>query len=229
MRYSRLNLIFDFLLPRFCSSCNKKLTVDDKIICDSCFSEFENVEEELLKSEYNRKFRNDGLISDFYSAYIFRDKSPLEKLIHKLKYEQNYQIGRFLGEKIGHQIRLSFESWSADLIIPIPLHALKKAERGFNQSDEIAKGLSKTLKLAYSSRVVKRIRFTKTQTQFSLSERKENISNAFKVMRKKSINGKNIILVDDVITTGATTSECAKVLLNAGANKIYVVSVALAD
>ena len=194
MRLPNLNFIFDFLLPRFCASCNNKLAVDDKIICKSCYSEFEPVEEQLRKLEFNRKFQSYGLVTDFYSAYIFKDQSPLEKLVHKLKYEQNYQIGRFLGKNIGLENRSNIESWSIDLILPIPLHSLKKAERGFNQSEEIAKGLSKTLKLAYSSRIIKRVRFTKSQTQFSLSERKDNISKAFKVMRKKSVNGKNIII-----------------------------------
>ena len=120
-------------------------------------------------------------------------------------------------------------TWNFDLIVPIPLHHLKKAERGYNQSFYIAKGVRKILNIKVSDRIVKRIKYTESQTTMNISEREENIYGAFKVKLKNSISGKNILLIDDVITTGATISECGKILLEAGANRIYAASIAIAD
>lgn len=112
--------------------------------------------------------------------------------------------------------------------MPVPLHKLKKAERGYNQSYYIAKGYSNILNIPVKE-VCRRIKYTVSQTGFNLKERKENMRNAFLPTNTKIISGKRIILVDDVITTGSTITECAKVLLDNGAGKVFAVSVALAD
>jgi len=120
-------------------------------------------------------------------------------------------------------------NWEIDLIIPIPLHRLRKIDRGYNQSYYIAKGLSKYFNIPLSGKILFRSKFTKSQTTLNLKEREENISGAFNLKKHKTVSGKNILLVDDVITTGATTNECAKVLLEAGANNVYAISAAIAD
>jgi ComF family protein len=103
------------------------------------------------------------------------------------------------------------------------------SERGYNQSLVIAKGISKTCGIPVKKNIIKRKRYTNTQTNLSLHERKLNISEAFSVVKPKIVKHKRIVIVDDVITTGATISECAKVLVNEGASEIFAVSVAIAD
>lgn len=222
------NEILDFFLPRFCIACSIKLGKKEHLICDHCFSQIEIASEKRIKEEFERKFSRDKFISDFCSAFVFSDDSEIQKLVHSLKYEQNYHVGIFLGIKTGKILYDFIEQWQADLIIPVPLHHLRKAERGFNQSKEISKGLSKELGIKKSSMILKRNRFTQTQTKFTLIERKSNIAGAFSIKRNKKIQGKRIILVDDVITTGATTTECAKLLIENGAAKVYAISVAIA-
>ena len=224
----RFNEIFDLFLPRLCIACTNKLENDEQFICNQCFSKIELATNVRIKEEFNRKFRRDNFISNFYSAFVFHDDSEIQKLIHSLKYEQNYLLGIYLGRKTGQILNDNIKKWNADLIIPIPLHHLRKAERGFNQSQEISKGLSKELNINFKNNIVSRNKFTKTQTKFTLIERKINIEGAFKIKRKKDISGKKIILVDDVITTGATTTECAKLLVENGAEKVYAISVAIA-
>ena len=146
-----------------------------------------------------------------------------------MKYEKKFNVGIFLGKTLANKINSNRPDWKIDLIIPIPLHQLKKAERGYNQSFYIAKGIGKILDIPFSDRVVKRIKYTESQTTMTLNEREENISGAFKVINRNSVNGKTILIIDDVITTGATISECGKVLLEAGAKNIYAASVAIAD
>jgi len=227
--HKKFTFLIDFFLPRFCIGCSNKLKESEKIICLTCNSNFEVANENRIQNEFQRKFNNDNLIKDFSSAFVFYDDSEIQKLIHSLKYDQNFLIGKFLGRKTAQILIKNIESWNADLIIPIPLHSLRKADRGFNQASEIAKGISQKIKIPQKSNIVRRHRFTQTQTQLTFSERKNNIEGAFTLRKNKQIIDKTIILVDDVITTGATISECAKLLKENGAKNIYAVSVAIAD
>lgn len=220
--------LFGFVLPRFCPSCLKKLEPEEDTVCKLCFSQIRPAYPELIKSEYFRKYESKRIISGFVSQFIFEKDKPIQQIIHSLKYDKKYQIGIFLGKNLGEQFRTQFQDWNINLIVPIPLHHLKKAERGFNQSYYIAKGIASKIFLSVYSKGVKRIRFTQSQTTMTLKERELNVEGAFKVLKKEKVKGKNILLVDDVMTTGATINECGKVLLEAGANKIYATSAALA-
>ncbi len=224
----QINIFLDLLLPRLCLSCKIKLSTNEQIVCSKCLSEFCIVENNELESEYEKKFSKDKLIDEFKAAFIFKEGSTIQNLIHSLKYEQKFLAGIFLGRLIAKIWFDEIIKWNADLIVPVPLHRLKKSERGYNQSDFIVKGLSKELNIPFKSRLIKRIRHTATQTHLNLIERKENVKNAFKVARKNEISGKRIIIVDDVVTTGSTVSECALVLREAGAEKIFALFAAMA-
>ncbi len=224
-----LTELFDFILPRFCPGCKSKLTPIERVVCTNCLSELRVVESDLIKTEYQRKFESKKIISGFVSQYVFEKDKELQHIIHALKYDKKFLIGKFLGENLGKEFTSQFHSWNIDLIISIPLHHLKKAERGFNQSYYIAKGIAIATGIPFSTRAVKRTRFTQSQTTMTLKEREENIEGAFKVRKTENVKRKNVLLVDDVMTTGATISECGRVLLNAGANCIYAATVALAD
>jgi ComF family protein len=163
------------------------------------------------------------------NTFVFEKDKELQHTIHSLKYNNKFQVGIFLGKILAAKIQSNRPNWKIDLIIPIPLHQLKKAERGYNQSYYIAKGMSKFLNVPCSDRIVKRKKYTESQTTMTLTERQENISDAFKIRNKNVVNGKTILLIDDVITTGATVSECGTVLLKSGAKKIYSASIAIAD
>lgn len=219
----------DLLLPRFCVSCSNKLTTVENIVCSKCLSNIKKATEERLKIEFERKFRKNQLISDFFSSYIFEKDLELQHAIHALKYNKIFKVGSFLGEQLACDLLVKRPNWQFDLIIPVPLHPIKKAERGYNQSDYIAKGLKRKLNRPINTNSIKRKKFTESQTSMNLAEREENIYGAFKVVNSKSVRDKNILLVDDVITTGATISECGRVLIEAGVKKIYAASIAIAD
>ena len=221
--------ISDFILPRNCSACFTLLPFDQSVLCNNCLSQFKYPSEELIVAEFNRKFAGENLIKDFSSAFIFETGQPIQNLVHGLKYSKRFGNGIELGKLTGKRLIEKIKLWDADFIIPIPLHSLKKAERGFNQAFFIAKGISKITGIKINTGIVKRVKFTETQTHLNSLERKLNISKAFIVKRKNVIQGKNIILVDDVITTGATISECGKVLKNNGAANLFALSAAIAD
>jgi ComF family protein len=221
-----LTELFDFILPRFCPSCRNKLATSENTVCNSCLSKIKLADPEFIKSEYHRKYESKRIIFGFVSHYIFEKDKELQHIIHALKYDKKFHVGIFLGESLGKRFQSKFQSWNINLIVPIPLHHLKKAERGFNQSYYIAKGISSQTSIAVKSNVIKRKRFTQSQTTMTLKEREENVEGAFKVRKPENVKGKNVLLIDDVITTGATTNECGKVLLESGARQIYAASIA---
>jgi ComF family protein len=215
--------IFDFFLPRICPGCNKKLASDEKSVCIDCLSSILIADEVRLQNEYDRKFSSEKIIEDFYARYVFETDKTLQHIIHALKYQKQFKLGTFLGEILSEGTKS--RNWQIDLIVPIPIHHLKKAERGYNQSDYLAKGLSKGLNVPYSTKLIKRTRHTNSQTRLHIKERAINIADAFKVKRSEEIENKNVLVVDDVSTTGATILECAKMIKSAGAKTIYACTV----
>jgi ComF family protein len=224
-----INNLFDFFLPRICPACQNKMKQDEECICSECFSKIQFATEERLISEYRRKFEGKNIISGFVSLFVFEKDKELQHVIHSVKYQKRFHNGIFLGRVMGIDLADKLKEWEINLVVPIPLHSLKKAERGYNQAYYISKGLERLTKIPLSGNAVKRVRYTQSQTTMNISERSDNMANAFKIKKRNAIAGKNILLIDDVITTGATTSECGRVLLAAGANKVYAASVAIAD
>jgi ComF family protein len=224
-----LTSLLDLILPRFCCACKCKLASNQDTMCSSCLSKIQIATDDRLKREFDRKFLNKNIITDYFSPFIFEKDKELQHAIHSLKYEKKFPVGIFLGKTLANKIKNHRPNWKIDLIIPIPLHQLKKAERGYNQSFYVAEGIGKILGIAFSDKVVKRIKYTESQTTMTLDERRQNISGAFKVIKRNAVNSKTILIIDDVITTGATISECGKILLEEGAEDIYAASVAIAD
>jgi ComF family protein len=156
----------------------------------------------------------------------------LRELIHLLKYEQVRPAAEALGRKLAEAIAGLDYCWpgSPITVVPVPLHARKLRQRGFNQSELVVREALKIAgghgRLALQSQVLDRHRETQSQTGLTRYQRRENIRGAFVVVRPELVTGGVVLLVDDVFTTGTTVSECARVLLRAGASKIYVATVA---
>lgn len=221
--------LFDFFLPRFCPSCKHKLNSAEDVICSNCFDSIQEADQSRINFEYNKKFEQKKVVSGFTSLFVFEKDKALQEILHQFKYNQKFRVGLKLGKEMAKSKNKEFGLWNIDLIIPVPLHHLKKAERGYNQSFYIAKGVAKELKISVKESYLKRKRYTDSQTMKNLSERELNVRDAFKIKNKNAIKGKTILLIDDVITTGATISECARQLLNSGASKVYSASIAIAD
>ncbi|MGE5354536.1 MAG: ComF family protein [Acidobacteriota bacterium] len=224
-----MNSVMDIFLPRLCASCEKKLRPSDEVICPECLSSFKSPDKNKIAAEFRRKFEKEHLISEFASAFLFEEGKALQKLIHSSKYRGRFHNAFFLGRLTGEKLKDRILSWGCDLILPVPLHPVKKAERGYNQSYYIAKALSITTGIPLNSKILKRVRFTDTQTSLSIAERKDNIKGAFSLKNGAAISGRTLIVLDDVVTSGSTISECGRVLLSCGATKVYAVSAALAS
>lgn len=224
-----LNIFLGFFLPSFCTHCHNKLRTDEKFICSGCFAKINTADKRRIQSEYEKKFRDKEFVAGFTTRFIFEKDKELQSLLHSLKYENKFLVGVYLGKILARANPEFFRTGKIDLVTPVPLHRLKKAERGYNQAYYIAKGISRQTKIPLANNLLKRVKFTRTQTKLNLGEREDNVRGAFKIRRPRRAKDKIILVIDDIITTGATTNECAKTLIESGANKIYAGSIALAD
>lgn len=227
---SLANSILDVVYPPVCISCGQSLPNGSEKICDSCWNSIERISREHpLYLETKAKLRAAECVGDLVSVFVFAKEGVLQRLAHALKYEGFESIGREIGKKLGLQMK----EWgvSADLIIPIPLHRAKQRERGYNQAELIARGISSVTGIPVRTNIVSRIRHTETQTKLSIEGRQKNMEGAFEMVssRAHEVNRKICLVVDDVITTGATIQACSKELMKAGALRIIAASVALAQ
>ncbi len=145
-------------------------------------------------------------------------QEPIQSLIHKFKYENTFALGQILAEMMVQ----AWPEWSLpiDCIMPIPLHTKRLQDRGYNQSELLASQLSKQLQIPIDTQTLQRIRHTQPQVHLSASDRHANVANAFAVADNHDLKGKHILLIDDVLTTGATLTAAASVLQAAGASAV---------
>ncbi|MBI5463986.1 MAG: ComF family protein [Ignavibacteriales bacterium] len=220
----------DFIFPPTCLCCNVLMEDGRRKVCESCWSSIESLEQtHPLYLDTKEKLLATGFVNNLVSCYAFTKEGAFQKIAHALKYNGFESLGRELGGRLGARAR----EWNIlfDAVVPVPLHAAKHRERSYNQSERIAEGISRTVGVDVLRRALVRTRHTQSQTTLTHQQRKENMENAFTVGPKyiSQINGKSVLLVDDVITTGATISECARALLVAGAANVIAGSAALAQ
>ena len=160
------------------------------------------------------------------SFYVFSKKSKVQNLLHHLKYKGVKEVGAVIGELFGFELKDSKFYKNIDLIIPVPLHQNKLNKRGYNQSEWIALGLSQSMNIPIDTLSLYRTSDSQTQTKKSRYKRWENVGEIFDVANNH-IDGKSILLVDDVVTTGATIEACAQVLIQHNC-KVFVATIAYA-
>ena len=207
------NSFLHLFYPRLCEGCSKPLLLSEKILCIGCTSY-------IPKTDYHHIPGNDtaarfaGRIS-FQHATTFAYFTPdglLQHLLHQLKYKDKQDIGIYLGKQFGYDLHKADWAKNIDLILPVPLHPRKEAERGYNQSGLIAEGISEVLHIPVLADGLYRTRHTESQTKKSRAERIENMQEAFGVGHIRQLQHKHVLLVDDVLTTGATLESCALAL-----------------
>ena len=220
----------DFLYPPVCIACNKPLPDGSQKVCIDCWEAIPLITKHLsLYQETRMKLLSDGNISDLVACFVFEKEGPFQHIVHALKYKEYKSIGLDLGMYIAKVLKeLNLE---VDILIPVPLHRIKYRERGYNQSEFIARGIASIIGKPIVSNAVRRIRYTQTQTNLNIEERHKNLENAFELTPHSSVilSRKKCLLVDDVITTGATTNSCAQTILSAGSVEIIAAAAALAE
>lgn len=229
MRKGRILTDFISLFyPRICIHCNRALISKEEFLCLHCrltlpTSDIHNNSKEGL---YKRLMVIPNL-NEVHSFLNFNKGGIAQKILHEIKYKGQEQLGKSIGEWFGYHILDKIKGSEIDMIVPIPLHIAKRKRRGYNQSESIALGLSNALNIPCEANLLIRTIHTSTQTKKGKTERWLNVENIFKLNTINiDIENKHILLVDDVITTGATIESAAYVLNTNGIIKISVACIA---
>jgi len=219
-----LNLLF----PELCKACDDALYAHESVLCTDCLYHLPLTDYHLDSNNSAVQQLKGRFPFQFAICMLLMAKSSrVEKLIYQMKYDNHPEIGYYLGKQYASIIESFIKKQELDFIVPIPLHEKKLRMRGYNQSAYFAKGLSEGLKIPVLENNLIRIIHTISQTKKSSLERLDNVENAFQCLNPDKINGLHLLLVDDVLTTGATISEGAKALIHEGA-RVSIATIARA-
>lgn len=225
-RQSVLHLFY----PDLCVSCNAALpSSKGQCFCFRCRSRLTHTDFHLhQENAVTERLWGRVHLHSATSLYYFSKKSPVQWALHHLKYSNQPDIGRRLGRVLGRQMAQS--PWFEDIeaIVPVPLHPQKERRRGYNQSLMIAQGISDAMYLPVLDQVLMRNRHTISQTQQHRMERFQNVGSVFSLNHSHHIQGKKLLLVDDVLTTGATIETCGNLLLGVPGVRLSVATIAVA-
>ncbi|MHA4894236.1 ComF family protein [Pedobacter sp. PWIIR3] len=222
--------LIGLLYPNLCYGCLKHLYTGESLICTECLYHISYTDHHLDPN--NRVAKQFWGRIDFNAAMAllnFKKGARVQNLIHHLKYKNQMLLGERLGTMVAANLINSPYFEGLDLIIPVPMHPRKQHKRGYNQSECIAKGIAAELNIAINTTALLKTRETTTQTRRSRYSRHENMKSVFSLTKPVEIEGKHILLVDDVITTGATIEACAIEISKAKDIKLSIAAVAFAD
>jgi len=222
--------VADFIYPPLCATCWRNLSRGEFYVCMRCWNTFERVvPTETVIQSIEEKFLAEREIDKIDSVFLFEQDPRVRAAIHLLKYNGAEKIADRLGICIAKKIVDDEKLSRGNVVVPVPLHHARRRERGYNQSELISRKIARELNIKHEPGLLERTRQTQTQTMFDAEGRKKNIAGAFAIREyfRDMIPGKNILLIDDVITTGSTVKECAKVLKENGAAEVYAVSAAI--
>jgi ComF family protein len=217
------------LYPKNCEGCGTDVLNETDVLCLKCLHQLpETGFCDIPDNPVEKTFYGRLNCSNATSAYYYSKDSLLQHLMIQLKYRNNKEVGFYLGRQLGYLLQNAERFNNIDVLIPLPLNPKKEIQRGYNQSMVICEGIASVWQKPVLEKVVKRIQFTDSQTQQDRIHRWQNMQNVFAVVENNAIEGKHILLVDDVITTGATLEACGSAILKAIDTKLSLASIAVA-
>ena len=217
----------DLIFPRNCPLCKQALFDFEPCLCTICQGMLPRANFHLhpFDNELTSKLQGLMPVNRVMAFLRFTKKGKSQALLHLLKYKNKPELGEELGRLYGLSLLEKGFAGFWDVLVAVPLHPLKKQRRGYNQSECFARGLSKVLGIPYRELLVRR-KFTTTQTNKSRLERLENVDDVFALNEGQVTQGLRILLVDDILTTGATLCACAQTLLQGGAKHVDLATIA---
>ena len=216
--------------PHICTGCGSDLIGKNNLLCLNCIDELPHTNFTLYENNPIEKIFTGRLkFKAAHSEFYFSKGQLIQHLIHQLKYNNNKEIGFYLGELMGNSLLKGSRFSNIDYLIPLPLYPDKEFKRGYNQAEIICQGVSKTTQIPVMVNNVVRQRQTETQTRKHRAERWQNVEGSFTIKNPDALTGKNVLLIDDVITTGATLEACGQVILRVPGTSICFASLAHAS
>lgn len=226
MKGSFWTRMLDLVSPRLCAICRQRLSATESVVCATChlhlpLTHFERMPQD---NEMARRFWGIVPIERAAALFFYEPQSELSTLVYDLKYHQQPEIGEQMGRLTARQFDAAGFFQGIDAIVPVPLSRMRQWRRGYNQSMEIAHGISLQTGIPICKRAVRRTSFKESQTHLSLWQRHANINQVFQLGNERLIKGKHLLIVDDIVTTGATVAAVAEELLKADGVTISVLS-----
>lgn len=224
--FSFVHLFF----PRQCAVCGASLQEGEEGICMRCNMDMPRTNYHLRKDNpVERMFWGKMPLERATSCFFYHKGSDFRRILHQLKYGGRKDLGEVMGRFMAAELSAIGFFNGIDVIIPVPLHPRKQKQRGYNQSECIARGVSAVTGISIDTASVVRKKYTETQTRKSSYERWENVDGIFRLRHSASFVGKHILIIDDVLTTGATTTACADAFKEVEGVRISVLTLAVAD
>ena len=221
-----IHSFFNLLFPHHCVVCGCSLSHTEKYLCTVCNMNMPRTHYHLEKDNViEKQFWGQIPIERATAFFHYRKGSDYCNIIHELKYKGRKEIGIAIGHLMAGEVHNSSFFGDIDVIIPVPLHQDRIRQRGYNQSEWIAKGIAEVTNLPINNRAVVRTTSTGTQTSQSVFERWENVKHSFVLHKPEELQGKHILIVDDVLTTGATIMACASAFLAVEGVRFSVITV----
>jgi ComF family protein len=222
--------IINLFFPKVCSGCSSFLVANENVICTVCRHDIPLTNHHLNpENDAFKKFYGRIPVIHTSALFYFHKKGIVQELIHNLKYKGHEEIGTILGEWYAEDLKNIELLESVDEIIPVPLHPKKLKERGYNQVTAFGEAISSILNIDYNDSILIRNVYSKTQSKKTLLGRTEGIENIFDVVFTEKNHNKHYLLIDDVITTGATLEACSRALMKIPGAKISIVCIAMAQ
>lgn len=210
------NALVHLLFPHVCQSCGTDLLSRDHQLCLRCLNSLPETRFHMHAANPVEKLLWGRLpVVAATAQYYFTKESMMQRLMHEIKYKGNRELARYMGELMGEAILNTHRFTDIDALVPLPLHPLKEKRRGYNQSDLLCRGMASVMRLPLLEHAVVRCENTESQTRKSRVDRWTNMEGKFALAEASTLAGKHILLVDDVITTGATLEACGRELLKA--------------
>ncbi|WP_372917422.1 ComF family protein [Salegentibacter sp.] len=226
MFHDLLNLFY----PKICNCCETELVSHEKIVCTTCLHQLPLTNFHLDNENTTKKVFSGRLsIENATSLLYFKKKGMVQNLIHNLKYRGNREIGTYLGQWLGEELAKTRNYTQIEVVIPVPLHRKKLKSRGFNQVEDFGKEIANCLNAQYIDDVLVKRSATTTQTLKKRLSRWGSIDETFFVENQDKVVNKQLLLVDDLITTGATMEACVSKLQKINGVKISLASMAITD
>lgn len=219
--------------PDTCRHCGTLLVGDERGLCTDCMGGIAWLDGSVAEATgYNNvEERLAGLVPLVRGAalMVFRKGSVVQSIVHEIKYYHNTTMAKQFGRLLGEMLRDTGRYKDIDLIVPVPLHWYKQMKRGYNQSHFLCEGISQVLQKPVERRNLYRRKYTESQTHKNWTERQNNMQGVFAVRHPERLSGKHLLLVDDILTTGATTTACYDALKDIEGLKISVAVLAVVD
>ena len=221
-----LNLFF----PQVCEACNNHLKDGEHILCLSCRHELPITNFHFENSEHVKKVVYGRVQLEYATALLhFSKKGSVQQILHNLKYRGHQEISGFFGKWLGSELSKIEEYKTIDTVIPVPLYKTKLRQRGYNQVAKFGQEIAKAIQAEFNDTVLVKTKSTQTQVFKERLKRWNDDGSLFSITETESLEGKHILLVDDIITTGATVEACANVLLKIDNIKLSLATMAIAD